>query len=500
MRKRYQYISGILIVALSLYAGLANAGKEMFADFAQRVEAERVKWGAPGLAIAVVHRNEVVFKQGFGVRSLATGEPVNTDTLFHVGSTTKAFITAALGILVEEGKLEWDDRVIDHLPTFRVADPYVTRELTIIDILSHRSGVQATDLAWFSGMQPGEVLSRLAYAKQSTSLRSKWEYNNGMYIVAGEVIEAITGQPFETFVRERLFKPLGMNRTTGPIAEVARRKNVAVSHAKIDGKMTPIGFTDRYDPGAAGLFYSSVSEYANWLRMWLNQGKSANGKRIISEDTVKMAFTPHMVVGEDDIYPAAKEAGVDIFSYGLAWFLQTYKNQRVNMHTGSLDGMSAIVGLMPDQDLGVVVFINGDHIELRHALMYEVFDRVLGGDTRDWSSHLKNLFDQKHRAAEEVEQKYLATLDLNAESALPLERYAGIYKDPLFGEFRVEKNGGNLVLHGGSLLSFDLKPAGAHKFMAYPRDRYMSPFVVPFSVGADNKPDALTFWGSKIKR
>ncbi len=499
MRSVHRYTSVALVLVFALVAGSAGAAEEnLFAGFAQRVEAERVKWGAPGLAIAVVHKDQVVFEGGFGVRSLDTGEPVDVDTLFHVGSTTKAFIAAALGSLVDEGRLQWDDRVIDHLPGFRVADPYVTRELTIIDILSHRSGIQSTDLAWFTGMKPDEVLECLAHAKQATSFRSTWAYNNGMYIVAGEVIEAITGQSFESFVRERLFQPLGMQRTTGPIAEVAGRSNVAVSHALIDGEMTPIGLTDRYDPGAAGLFYSSVSEYTHWLRMWLNQGRW-DGEQMLAPETVAMALTPHMVLAAGDIYPAAKEAGADIFAYGLAWFLQNYKGQRVNMHTGSLDGMSAIVGMVPGEDLGVVVFINADHIELRHALMYEVFDRVLGGETKDWSAHLRGLFGELAERADAAEKERFASLEL-AESALPLDRYAGLYQSPLFGDFRVEESEDGLVLQAGSLLSFDLKSVGAHQFVAYPRDRFMSRFVVPFEVAADNQPDALIFWGSEMRR
>ena len=179
-----------------------------FADFPQRVETARQQWGAPGLAIAVVHKDRVVLAAGFGVRDVSTGEAVDEHTLFHVGSTTKAFTAVAAGLLVEEGRLAWNDKVIDHLPAFRVADPYVTSELTIADLLTHRSGVQGTDLLWVTGLSSDQFLSRLVHAEQASSLRSQFEYNNGMYLIAGQLVGAVGGSSYADFVRKRLFQVL----------------------------------------------------------------------------------------------------------------------------------------------------------------------------------------------------------------------------------------------------------------------------------------------------
>jgi CubicO group peptidase (beta-lactamase class C family) len=488
----------LLLLSLIAFPAVGQ-DSSAFTDFAGRVEAERIKWGAPGLGIAVVHDDRVVFQGGFGVRSLATGEPVDENTLFHVGSTTKAFAAAALGILADEGGIGWNDRIIDHMPGFRVADPYVTLELNVVDILTHRSGIEGTDLAWVLGMTPDEVVARLPHAGQAAPFRTVWAYNNGMYVLSGELVEAVSGQPFTSFVRERIFSPLGMDRTTGPVEEIAQRSNVAISHAMVDGEMTPIGLTDQYQTGAAGSFYSSAADYSAWLRMWLNEGRFED-RQILSPESVGMAFTPHMVLPGTGIYPAAREAGAHMLAYGLAWFLQTYRGERVVMHTGSIDGMSAIVGLMPDHELGMVAFINADHIELRHALMYEVFDRVLGGERRDWSTDLKVLFDGLHEQAEAAQAKARAAAKGNGDPALPLERYAGLYRHPLFGDFRVALNDGQLRLEAGRLWRLGLDPVGAHRFRTVRDDGRGSGFVLSFGTDGANRPDTLHFWGNEAVR
>lgn len=492
---------GLILAALALSAASA-AAQSPFDGFAERIEQERIAWGAPGLAIAVVHNNEVSFMSGFGVRDLSTGRPVDENTLFHVGSTTKAFTAAAIGLLVEDGALQWDDPVVAHLPEFRVADAYVTRELTPTDLLTHRSGVRNTDLVWARGVTTDAFLDYLPYAEQSTSLRSTWEYNNGMYIAAGRLVEAVSGQPFTSFVRERLFSPLDMDRTTGPLEEIARRRNVAMSHDVIDGEMAPIGLTDYYDAGAAGLFYSSVSEYVNWIRVWLNDGMLGD-QRILPEGYVERAFTPHMVL-QQPLYPAANAAEADLFAYGLAWFLQEYRGRRVNMHTGSLDGMSAILGLMPEENVGVVVFINADHIELRHALMYETFDRVInateGGGVRDWSGELRTLYAQIAEDAEARRADTLAELDLEAAPLIALDSYAGAYAHDLFGEIAISRTADGLELAAAPHFFFDLEYAGGHRFLAHPHKRYNDPFPVEFEVGGDNMPVQLNAFGNAFGR
>ncbi|GAB4530024.1 MAG: serine hydrolase [Parvularculaceae bacterium] len=494
-------VAMLVFTAATLFIGEA-AAQSPFDGLAERIEEERIAWGAPGLAIAVVQDDRAAFMGGFGVRDLATGRPVDENTLFHVGSTTKAFTAAAIGLLVDEGALGWDDAVVAHLPEFRVADPYVTRALTPIDLLTHRSGVQNTDLVWARGVSSDGFLDFLPNAEQSTSLRSAFEYNNGMYIAAGKLVEAVSGRPFTTFVRERLFDPLGMDRTTGPLSEIARRRNVAMSHDVIDGEMTPIGLTDYYDAGAAGLFYSSVSEYVNWIRIWLNEGVLGE-RRILPEGYVERAFTPHMVL-QRPIYPAAEAAGADLFAYGLGWFLQEYRGRRVNMHTGSLDGMSAILGLMPEEDVGVVVFINADHIELRHALMYEVFDRVIdaksGGEPRDWSGELREIYGEIADEAAARRAEALAALDFDAPPLLALDAYEGVYVHKLFGEVEVRPAGSSLELLVAPHFAYGLQYAGGHRFLAHPRKRYDDPFPIEFEIGGDNRPMRLTAFGQAFDR
>ena len=261
----------------------------------------------------------------------------------------------------------------------------------------------------------------------------------------------------------------------------------------------------------AGMFYSSVSDYTNWLRMWLNEGKLGE-ESVLQSNTVQAAFTPRVSIPQP-IYPAAKEAGVDLVCYGLGWFLHNYRGRRVNMHTGSLDGMSAIVGLMPEEELGVVVFINADHIELRHALMYEVFDRALGGEQSDWSGELRSLYESIEEKGKAARAEQLAELGDEDESAIPLKEYSGLYRHPIFGDAAVTTRGQTLVLKLPPLLSYELKPRGANRFVARrlrlgfenePEDRRYrggDPGVIRFELGSDNRPTKITsLGGAEFKR
>jgi CubicO group peptidase (beta-lactamase class C family) len=476
---------------------VAQEGRDPLEGFAPQVEQTRQAWQVPGLAVAVVHDGATVFAEGFGVREHGTAEPVTAETLFSIGSTTKAFTAAALALLEEEGKIAWDAPVIDYLPHFRVADPYVTRELTVRDLLTHRSGVEATDMLWVAGFDRDEIVRRLRHAEQSSSLRSRWEYNNSMYVVAGAVIEAVSGQSWERFVTERLLKPLGMETTMMVSTGIEERPNFAAAHAIREGEVAVLPYPHIEAAGPAGSMQSSVMEMARWIAFLLGEGRGVEAA-LLEPDTVAEFFRPQMLLDEP-AYPAATEAAPHFFAYGLAWFLQDYQGRKVVMHTGSIWGMSALVGLLPEEEVGVVILANLDHAEVRHALMYTVFDRFLGKPTKDWSADLRELYQRPPEAAG---QGGGDDRPGGGSPALPLDGYAGRYQHPLYGDLLLTLEDATLTLQWDTPQQriADLEHQHHDVFFAAFRDRRFGRLPLQFRLGPGGEVEALEIVGFKTFR
>ncbi|HEX3160873.1 MAG TPA: serine hydrolase [Gemmatimonadaceae bacterium] len=459
-------------------------------------------WQVPGLAIAVVKDDRVVFAKGYGVREMGRPGAVDGGTRFAIGSTTKAMTALALGMLVDDGRVRWDEPVITYLPGFRLADPYVTRELTVRDLLTHRAGLGNADLLWM-GADYGsdEILRRIGTLPLEYSMRSGFIYQNVMYAVAGEVVRAASGMPWDAFVRERIFTPLGMTGTELTLAAVEGRPNVATPHAEIDGAMRVIA-NRPVDPVApAGSVWSSVDDMAKWMRFVLDSGR-VGGKRLVSDSTFHELLTPQ-TVAPLDMYPTMTLVRPHFFTYGLGWFLHDYQGEAVAMHTGSIDGMTAIIGLLPDRRLGVYVLANSDHAELRHALMYRVFDLYAGtGGTppRDWSAELRTLYgglrDQGLAAQKEREQRRAT----GTRPSLPLERYAGTYTDSTFGDVIVTARGDTLHLEFGSAVVGDLSHWQYDQFRARWADERMDPSFVVFEPDGTGQIAGLRTFGITFRR
>ena len=438
-------------------------------------------WKTPGLAVAVVRNDSVVFAKGYGVRTLGRPEPVEATTLFAVGSTTKAMTAAALAMLVDEGRVRLDDPVTKYLPTFELADPYVTRELTVRDLLTHRSGLPTADGLWYASPASFDTLMRrLRNVKPARSLRSGYAYQNMMYGAAGAVVAAASGVPWGEFVTQRIFRPLGMTRTVAFYAQGARLPNVATPHAEVDDTLRPIAHRNIDNIGPAGSVYSSAADMARWMRFLLDSarvrradGPGALERRLIADSTFRELWTPQFVVPAASFYPTARLARPRLIAYGLGWFLHDYRGQLVAMHTGSIDGMSAIVGLLPEERVGIVVLANGDHAELRHALMFRAFDAHLGGATRDWSRDLRPVYDSLDRAGKAAERKRDAARVKGTRPSLALGDYAGSYSDSLYGSVTVRQERGRLVLEFGPLRVGDLEHWHYDTFRARWRDRVL---------------------------
>lgn len=421
------------------------------ADIARMVEA----WKVPGLAIAVVRNDSVLLAKGYGVRELGKLELVDAGTRFAIGSTTKAMTVMALGMLVDEGKVRWDEPVITYLPAFRLSDPYVTRELTVRDLLTHRTGLGNADRLWSGNdYTPEEIFRRVGTLPLSYSFRAGWVYQNIMYALAGEVVRAASGMSWDAFITSRIFMPLGMTATVTRLAQVSGQPNVAVPHGEIVDTLRVISNRPVDAVAPAGSVWSSVGDMATWMRFILDSGR-VGGKRLIAQSTFNEIFTPQ-VMADRNTYSTLGIVRPRFFTYGLGWFLHDYAGQGVAMHTGSIDGMSAIIGLLPDKRVGVYVLANADHVELRHALMLEAFDRFGGtaggvaGTRRDWSAELLALYNSQRDRARETQRLQVQRRVTGTTPSLAIAKYAGTYRHLTYGDVQLTVRGDTLHARFGN--------------------------------------------------
>ena len=489
-------IALLLTIALGAQTLSAQQASPDWAAFDRYVTKAAKDWKVPGMAIAVVHGDSLVFAKGYGVQTLGKPAAANEHTRFAIGSTTKAMTSAALAMLVDEGKLKWDDHVSEYLPDLQLYEPYASHELTVRDLLTHRSGLPGIDLLWAvreNQYSMPEMVHKLRYVKPSESFRSTWQYNNVMYAIGGLLVEKISGMPWETFIRTRIFTPLGMSESIPLVSMLAGQPNVSTPHA-LDGDsvvIVPVRTTDAIAP--AGSVWSSVSDMSKWMRFILDSGRVGD-KRLIAPATFKELIAPQIRAPMDE-YPALELARPNFFSYALGWFVQDYKGQTVWMHTGSIDGQCAIIGLIPDKKIGVYVLENLDHAELRHALMYQVFDLYNNGPKRDWSSDLRALFAARQKARRAAPAHVTGT-----QATLPIDRYAGTYTDSTYGSVVVTNNGG--VLHG----QFEHADLGVlHQweydtFRGTPASPTDDPATLSFITNGNGAVTAVRFYGQTFPR
>jgi CubicO group peptidase (beta-lactamase class C family) len=408
-------------------------------------------WEVPGLSIAVVHGDSVILAAGYGTRALGQAGAVDANTLFGIMSTTKAFTAMLVAMLVDDGTLRWDDPVTRWIPEFQMPDPYVTRVLTVKDLLTHSTGLGNADMLWARGdLSEAEIFRRMRLLTPAYGFRDGFVYQNVMYGLAGEVIARASGMPYTDFLRQRIFLPLGMRRTfpTWAATAASHDANISRAHFRIRDTIRVIE-EDKVDLlAAAGSTWSTANDMTRWLRFLLDSAR-VNGRRLVSDSSFRMLFTPQVMVPPGEFYPSQTLTRPHWMSYGLGWFQQDYRGEAIDFHTGSLDGRTAIIGLIPDRRLGVYVFGNLDHAELRHALMLKTFDLYLGGPGRDWNADLKRLYDELQREGDSAEAQFERTRIANTRPTLPLAAYAGSFSNPLWGDVVVELRGDTLYLRMG---------------------------------------------------
>ncbi len=424
-------------------------------DLDSFVAAVQETFEVPGLALAIVKDGKVVVAKGFGVRTLGEATKVDAQTRFGIASNTKAFTATALGLLVEEGKLGWEDRVVDHLPWFQLSDPYVTRELTIRDLLVHRSGLGlgAGDLLWWppSTYDRKEIARRLRHLPLATSFRSAYAYDNVLYLVAGEVIEAKTGLSWEDFVGERILKPVGMTSSNvrHSDADAVAGANVATPHARVEGVVRPVKPFASDNTNPAGGINSGAADMAKWLITQLDSGRVATGGRLFPPSLTKELWTlvTPMPIGYTP--PSAAAGEPNFLGYALGFRVQDYRGHKLVSHTGGLPGYVSEVMMIPDLKLGVAVLTNQESGDAFRSITRHVLDYYLGASDTDWLAAYRTLMEERMARVASSDEATASARNAESAPSLPLAAYAGTYVDEWYGKIDIELDGDHLVMRFG---------------------------------------------------
>ena len=450
----------------------------------------------PGIGLAIVKDDGVVVAKGYGVRKLGEPAPVEARTRFGIASNTKAFTATALGLLVEDHKIEWDAPVVRYLPGFAMWDPFVTRELTVRDLLVHRSGfgLGAGDLLWWpeSTYDRKEIARRLRFIPPATSFRSAYAYDNVLYLVAGELIEAISGQTWEDFVSSRILAKVGMTGTNVRHSAAAASGNVAVTHARIDGKVRPIAPFASDNTNPAGGINSSAEDMAKWLRVQLSGGKLADGSRLFSEATARQLTSIVTPIPIGDSPPELPALKTNFHGYALGFDIRDYRGHKAVMHTGGLPGYVSRVVMIPDLNVGVAVLTNQESGAAFDAIAFRILDHYLGAPAFDWIDAFRTVVARADAATAEAERRAATSRDTASKPSLALGKYAGTYRDAWYGDIFIAEDGGKLVMRFSHtpLLVGDLEHWQHDTFIARWRDRELrADAYVTFALNPDGSID-----------
>jgi CubicO group peptidase (beta-lactamase class C family) len=464
---------------------------KILADFEKYAEQARTNWQVPGMAIAIVQDDKIVYAKGFGVKKIGTADKVDEHTIFQIGSTSKAFTAALVAMSVDEKQFAWQDRVVDRLDQFQMFDPWVTREFQVHDLMAQHSGLppHAGDGQAFMGFDRAHIIHSLRYLKPVTSFRSQFAYQNGLFLVAAALVEKYTGKSWEDNLKERLLEPLGMSATTAGLAGFQQAKNVTFLHKKIGDKVEaiPADWSDHnwvYIFGPAGGINSDVIDMTKWLRLQLGKGKF-EGKQLISEANLQFLQTPKTIMGSD---PAK------MMYYCEAWLYQPFRPYPIVWHNGGTSGNKTMVAFMPEARVGIVVLSNLI-TELPEALAFQFFDLYFHNPPRDWSK--VGLDKTKQAEAKEKPPQRPAS----PAPPLPLDRYAGTFSNPVYGQVTVTPEQDQLFM----VIGLNKKKVQLHPFdrdsftFDWPEDS--TPAV--FSIGLDGRAESLSVdcdGGAKFKR
>ncbi|MBB2151102.1 serine hydrolase [Pedobacter gandavensis] len=438
------------------------------------VEKTLTTFNVPGIAVAIVKDGKVIHAKGYGLRSLSTKEPVNENTFFGIASNSKAFTAAGLGILVDEGKLKWDDKVVDLIPGFKLYNPYVTQEFTVRDLLTHRSGLGlgAGDLMIFpdsNRVTKAELIHNMRYLKPVSGFRTKFDYDNLLYIVAGEVLAKVSGMSWEDFIETRIMRPIGMSQSSADYPRLKDKKNSIDAHTSIDGKLTVISKAFPEISNAAGGIWSNVTELSKWAIMQMNNGKYGEGlnKELFTAEVHREMWSPQTII-----------AGSAFNSYGLGWFLSSAKGKLQVSHTGGLSGIVTQVTLIPEMKLGIIVLTNQESGAAFSSITNTILDGYFDNKGRDriatYKSNVMASEAEDKKVTDQIWAAITAEQRKNTQK-VNLSIYEGSFTDPWFGEVIIKMQNGKPWFQSvnSPKLSGEMLPYKGNTFVVKWTDRSM---------------------------
>jgi CubicO group peptidase (beta-lactamase class C family) len=476
------------------FAGpVALNAQEPFPGFDAYVNKALQTWHVPGISIAVVRNDSVIYTKGYGVLKFGAAQPVNDQSLFEIGSSTKAFTATVVAMLVGDGKMRYDDHLSDYLPGFKMADPTASNDVTLRDALTHRSGIARGELAWLgAGITRDQVLHRVRFIKPESPFRSKFSYQNMMYLAAGEAAAHVANNSWDDLVRQRIFTPLGMASSTTDMKTLASNPNVATPHGIDHDSVWTKPHMDITYIAPAGAILSNARDMAQWLRLQLGDGVF-DGKRLVASAALRETHTPQILTGGFG-REAGDTASTTFFSsYGMGWFVEDYHRRIMWQHGGNTDGMTAAVGMLPEQHFGVAVLSNMAGAQLPAILMHYIFDRQLGLPMRDLSAETRARYMAQMKRVDSMQVSQAGSVKTNAEPPAPLSAFVGTYADSLYGEATVTLVENHLELARGEWHGpLVFKNANNVSWTIYPSSP-INPMPLKFEIGADGKVTGLYF-------
>ena len=480
-------------VAAQQQAAAAPPGLDRYIDSVMRA------FSVPGMAVAIVKDGRVVVARGYGVKKLGQTGRVGPRTNFGIASNTKIFTATALGLLVEDGKIEWDAPVVRYLPAFAMYDPWVTREITVRDLLVHRSGLGlgAGDLLWWpsSTYDRKEIVRRLRFIRPATSFRSAYAYDNVLYSVAGELIEAVSGQSWEEFVASRILAKVGMTSSNVRHSQGGTGADAALPHAEVDGVVRPIAAFTSDNVNPAGGINSNAEDMAKWMIVQLDSGRLADGSRLFQPRTTRQLWRVVTPLSPGDPPPELSWMRAHLSGYALGLGVSDYQGRMILAHTGGLPGFVSQVTMVPELRLGIAVLTNQESGAAFQAVTYRVRDHYLAAPAHDYLAALRQLVARQSAAVAKQNASAAAARDSSSGPSLSLARYAGTYTDPWYGDVSIALDQGALVIrfsHTPSLTG-DLAHWQHDTFVARWRDRELrADAFITFALQPDGSIERAT--------
>ncbi len=465
------------------------------------IQSAMQKWKTTGLSVTVVKEGDVIFKKGYGVTDIRTNEPFTTSTIAFCASTTKAMTAACLGMLVDEGKIKWDDKLKNILPAFRLYDPYVSDELTIKDLLTHNAGLGNADNLWVFGFNTTEILNRMKFMKPAYPYHASFIYQNLMYVVAGEVVKQISGKTWDAFIQERLFQPLEMKHTYTLFKDSYQEPSRMTPHWMYgDTVIKPIEALDFGEFNPAGSVVSNADDISHWLQ-FLQDSAKWKGQRLLSAASYTEMFRPQSFVTPAEFYPTQAKTKPHWMTYGLGWFQQDYRGKMIQFHTGSLDGAIAIHGFIPEEKFSIYLFANLDHNEVRHAILWKAIDLWSFNDNhRDWNNELYDLYKARRDAGYKAEKDKEAKRILNTSPSLSLSQYAGEFSNELYGKANITYTNGKLLIELPNHFNLTLTHWNFDTFKGAFNHEWYGPAFVRFNLNTDGVVNSVDIDGDVYQK